>query len=111
MFNRPWLLVLGCTLCCLTAQAQTYNVTDLGTLGGTLSEAYGLNDSGQIVGYSATSGNAGHRAFLYQNGSMTDLGTLGGSRSEASAINNAGQIVGYSYLGGDTVQRAFLYQN
>ncbi|MEW6602264.1 MAG: hypothetical protein AB1499_14930 [Nitrospirota bacterium] len=82
---------------------------DLGTLGGTLSEAYGINDKGQIVGYSETSSGSLH-AFLYEKGEMKDLGTLGGLDSYGRAINNSGMIVGYS----DTPSgesHAFLYDN
>ncbi len=55
----------------------TVAMTDLGTLGGSDSYAYGINDSGQIVGGSYTSSGDYH-AFLYANGAMADLGTLGG---------------------------------
>ena len=54
--------------------------TDLGTLGGGTSAAYGINAAGQVVGESATSGPGTH-AFLYSGGTMTDLGTLGGTHS------------------------------
>ena len=82
-----------------TAWGQVqYTVTDLGTLGGNLSVAEGINNSGQVVGFSEDlSGN--EHAFLYSNGIMTDLGTLGGNYSFASGINNSGQIVGYSVTG------------
>ena len=33
-----------------TALAQTYAITDIGTLGGQASYAYGINNLGQIVG-------------------------------------------------------------
>lgn len=68
----------------------------LGTLGGSWSIAYGVNDAGQVVGTSlAGSGYSG--AFLWQNGAMQHLGSLGGNGpSGALAINNAGQVVGYS---------------
>ena len=39
------------------AMAETYNVTILDSLGGTASEADGINDAGQVVGYSRTAGN------------------------------------------------------
>ena len=56
-------------------------MTDLGTLGGTNSVAYGINASGQVVGYAHTTGNAAAHAFLYSGSTMTDLGTLGGTYS------------------------------
>src|SRR5437660_1586784 len=74
-----------------------YSVTDLGTLGGTSSEADGINSRGQVVGRSSTnlSGVAIGHAFLFSRGTMTDLGTLGGSNSSAFGVNNYGQVVGF----------------
>ncbi len=69
-------------------------MADLGLLGGSESYARGINDSGQIVGDSATSSNHLH-AFLYANGAMTDLGTWA-DISYALGINDSGQIVGDS---------------
>ena len=96
------LLIVGsvaATAATLFAQrpaAQGYAITDLGTLGGTSSEASGLNNLGDVVGASTTA-SAVPRAFLYRNGLMFDLGTLpGGSASHATAINDRGDIVGYS---------------
>jgi probable HAF family extracellular repeat protein len=63
-------------------------MTDLGTLGslGQTSFAYGINDSGQVVGTTES------HAFVWHKGTMVDLG-LG----KALAINNAGEIVGEAY--------------
>ena len=76
------------------AAGPSYSITGLGTLGGTLSNAYGINNSGQIVGDSVISNNNTSHAFLYSGGVMTDLGTLGGTFSTAVGINDNGQIVG-----------------
>src|ERR1017187_591319 len=51
-------------------------------LGGSLSFATGINNSGQVVGYSSLTPGAftavTSHAFLYSGGAMHDLGTLGG---------------------------------
>jgi len=68
---------------------------DLGTLGGSDSQAHGINQRGQVVGVSTTSAGVGH-AFLWEKGTMVDLGTLGGNFSQAMGINVQGLIVGGS---------------
>jgi probable HAF family extracellular repeat protein len=74
-------------------------VQDLGTLGGTRSEAYALNEQGQVVGYSTTATGARH-AFLWTPGvGMRDLGVLAeGLGSVARGINDRGEVVGQSTL-------------
>ena len=71
-------------------------LTELGTLGGGYSSSYasGINDAGQVVGFST---GPDHAFITGPNGvGMTDLGTLGGGISRATGINDAGQVVGYS---------------
>jgi probable HAF family extracellular repeat protein len=85
--------------------AASYNIADLGTLGGTFSQAFSINASGQVTGWASTTGGERH-AFLY-DGLMHDLGTLGGYSDEASAgygINASGQVAGQDDSGG-----AFLW--
>lgn len=73
-------------------------VTDLGTFGGTYSEAISINDAGTVVGYSQTSNEIAH-AFVYKNNTLYDLNTLlpahsGWELNSAIDINDNGQIVG-----------------
>ena len=83
-----------------------YRLVDLGTLGGTCSMAYAINDAGQIVG-EADLANGDTHAFLYADGRMKDLGTLKSGKSCAFGINAAGHVVGSSGLDDDS--RAFLF--
>ena len=89
---------------------------DIGTLGGSYSQALAINDAGQVVGWASRSGELESHAFLWQNGVMRDLGTLGwsgplgGVASEATAINAAGQIVGWSLTATGSI-RVFRWQD
>ncbi len=67
---------------------------DLGTLGGSFSQATSINQLGQVTGTAETSAGAMH-AFLWTlAGGMQDLGTLGGTWSQARALNALGQVTG-----------------
>jgi len=72
---------------------------DLGTLGGTNSEARGMNDFSAIVGFSDVTTDTNTHAFLYNQGHMSDLNdmidpALHVTLLTAYSINNKGQIVG-----------------
>src|SRR5881227_681355 len=79
------------------ALAQSYSVNDLGTLGGSASQAYAINNGSLIVGSSVTADGSSH-AFLFSNNSMSDPG-IRGSLSVATACNDSNQIAGYYYDG------------
>lgn len=75
-----------------SARAISFTITDLSP--GISSFAFGINDSGQVVGY--VNDISGERATIWNGTTATELGTLGGTRSSALGINDAGQVVGYS---------------
>ena len=75
-------------------------MVDLGALPGLdYSQAYDINESGNIVGRSYDYYVEQTRAFFYSDGVMEDLGALGGQRSYANALNNADQVVGQAQTG------------
>jgi len=83
------------------------------TAGSTDSFGYGINASGQTVGY-AFNGTSNHAYRTTATGGIdaaADLGTLGGDNSYAFGINAGGQVAGYSDtapdINGNSVTHAF----
>jgi probable HAF family extracellular repeat protein len=84
-----------------SAAATRYTITDLGSLGGSVTDATAINASGQVTGDS-TLHAGGSRAFLWSNAKMTDLGTLpGGGSSKGREINASGEVAGSATDSGD----------
>jgi probable HAF family extracellular repeat protein len=81
----------------------------MANLGGNDWRAFGMNESGEIVGSSLIAGNASRKAFHFTGGNMVNIGDMGGTNAEARDINNSGRIIGWSDTAGG--QRAFLYFN
>lgn len=102
----------------LAQSSTTYTFTDLGTLGGTYSRAFGINNCGQVVGESSVTGASPRRPFLWRDsnnngvsdsGEMKDLGTLGGNSGAATDINLSGLVTGTASNG--VSNRAFRWQD
>lgn len=78
----------------------------MGTLGGTSSWVYAVNDKGVAIGDAYDAHHYKH-AVIFHNGKARDLGTFGGAQGEANGINAQGDVVG----GADTARsdtHAFL---
>jgi probable HAF family extracellular repeat protein len=70
-----------------------YSVTDLGTLGGTYSVSYTINDGGLVTGGAATANQTNgvsQTAFAWSHGQITNLGTLGGAACSDCSSEGAG---------------------
>ncbi len=86
----------------ISYDAATPYLEDLGTFGGDESQAFDINESDYIVGFSQTALNNYMHAFIctgFENGSinpMEDLGTLGGNESWAWGLNAQAQVVGWA---------------
>ena len=81
---------------------------DLGTLGGSCSEATAINDNGVVAGDSKVSGDAVSHAVIWDaNGQIHDIHTVQGGESFTWGINALGQVVGQ--WNGPTYQQAFRY--
>lgn len=95
-------LIVG-TIAIATAHAHgkcgtSYSVTDIGTLGGLSAFAEGMNNRGELAGYSFRSEDFMPHAFVWSRKhgmrELKDLSTSSGSL--ASGINDRGHIAGTS---------------
>ncbi len=89
--------------------------------GGSTTQTFGLNDSGQMCGASIAASTNRYHAFYWDNtrspSSLMDLGTLGGSESRAHSvlgqtwtmINNSGSVIGWSRTTRDQSAHAFIW--
>jgi probable HAF family extracellular repeat protein len=73
-------------------------MVDIGTFGGTFGQPNGMNNRGQVVGFSNIAGDQLSHAFRWdKKRGLKDLGLLpGGMFGGANAINDAGEVVGGS---------------
>jgi len=92
--------------------ARRVSIIDLGVLPGTTSsEAYDINNKGQIVGNAFTGEPfSDGRAFIWNRGVLTDLGTLGGTWARASKLNERGQVIGQSETA-QGFEHGFVWEN
>ena len=87
-------------------------MTDLGTFGGNCGVVRGLNNKGQVIGFSYLAGDVVYQPFRWdKKGGLKDLGLLGGVYGATYGINDAGDVVGWADLAGDVVNHAVLWPN
>jgi probable HAF family extracellular repeat protein len=78
------------------AASPLYLVTDLGSLGGSGSSAFGINSQGTTVG-GARLPSGSNSAFSSSGDSMSALGAPGTDSSQANGMNSSGQAVGTAF--------------
>lgn len=87
--------------------------TDLGDLGGgsgAITDAYSVNNSNQVTGYSTAADGTSH-AFLYAGTTMSDLGTFPPYTTVGTSINDSGRVVGNIQTSNGGEIGIFLYSN
>jgi probable HAF family extracellular repeat protein len=93
--------------------------SDLGSLGGSFTYAYDLNDSSVVTGQSdisnipdPTFGIPPFHGYQWSGGVLTDFGAIFGSNfNDGSSINDAGAIAGSADVAGDTGANAIVWNN
>ena len=97
-------LALGPVQPFLYSNGNTNNVGSFAA--GSVTYALGINDSGQVVGYTYQPGITGEQPFIVSGGTTQILGVSG----DFEMINAGGQAVGGRYFS-DTLWHAQLYSN
>src|SRR5262249_22991095 len=102
--SRVWILRAGFSLAMIAMLALTFtgrgrgepaltSFTTIDVPGATATQAFGINESGQIVG-TYVAGPIGH-SFLLSEGIFTTIEVPGATSITATGINDSGQIVGF----------------
>ncbi|MFO0840648.1 MAG: hypothetical protein U1D55_19230 [Phycisphaerae bacterium] len=89
----------------------SWQIEDLGTLGGVEAIAWRVSDSGFVAGY-ADSDSSLHHPFLWNAGEMFDLfalGALSNLYGDATGVNRFGQCVGLTFSSAIGPARGFYY--
>ncbi|MEQ1354704.1 MAG: hypothetical protein ABLT11_11835 [Candidatus Acidiferrum sp.] len=86
-------------------------MVDIGSLGGTFGLVTGVNNRGQVTGFSYLAGDQAEHAFLWERGSLLDLGTLGGDYSDGYWIDDSGEVVGGATTPDNLQLRAVRWKN
>ena len=112
--KRTFLLALALSVATVSC-GQTYQVIDLGAQPGfDVSEPTGINNLGQVSGFSSRNNGTFRRAFFYDTPgcSMVDVGAAAPqaslASSEAAAINDSAMVVG-AFRRPDGRSRAFSF--
>ncbi|MBR8832623.1 MAG: DUF3466 family protein [Stigonema ocellatum SAG 48.90 = DSM 106950] len=112
--NHICLALTTCTMLGIAmskpAAALKYSITKIGTLEGSSSQAYGINDSGEVVGVYSLPKSQTPTAFVWDktNGIQALKAATPGFFSQAYGINNNGLVVGCEFTNkGD--QQAILW--
>lgn len=94
--NTSVLVAVCCVMTASAAMAGSYQVRNLGSLGGTSSAGISINRLGLVSGYANLAGDQRMHATLWLNGAPLDLGTLGGANSAITwpVKNDYGVLVG-----------------
>ena len=77
---------------------------------GAFTQAWGINDSGQIVGNYFSPQAQGQQGFSYQSGNFTTLDFPGATDTMITGLNNFGQVVG-SYFFQQGPPHHFIYSS
>ena len=101
---------LICAICFPPAAfAQVrYHITRIPTAQRANSVALGINNKGEVVGYSFQGEDYQAFGYFSSDRTFTDVGSLGGKINAACAINEAGKITGYSQDGNGNIL-AFVF--